>query len=91
MNLVTILGLIAATCTTISFLPQAIKTIRTRQVAGLSLVMYIVITTGTFLWLVYGVLIKDIPLVLANGITFVLTFIILFLIIKYGGRKAGNS
>jgi len=83
MELITILGLIAAICTTISFLPQAIKTIKTKQTKGLSLGMYSVLTTGVFLWIVYGLLIGDLPIVLANGITFIFTATILVLIIKY--------
>jgi len=83
MNLITVLGLIAATCTTISFLPQAIKTIRSKHTKDLSLGMYAVLTTGVFLWFVYGIFIKDIPVILANGITFVFTATILYLIIKY--------
>ena len=83
MNLITILGLIAATCTTISFLPQAIKTIRSKHTKDLSFGMYAVLTIGVFLWFVYGLFIKDIPVILANGITLVFTATILYLIIKY--------
>ncbi|NMG83576.1 MAG: hypothetical protein GIS02_05155 [Methanosarcinales archaeon] len=83
MNLITILGLIAATCTTISFLPQAIKTIRSKHTKDLSFGMYAVLTIGVFLWFVYGIFIKDIPVILANGITLVFTATILCLIIKY--------
>jgi MtN3 and saliva related transmembrane protein len=83
MEMITILGLVAAICTTISFLPQAIKTIKTKQTKGLSLGMYSVLTTGVFLWIIYGILIGDVPLILANGITFIFTATILFLIIKH--------
>ncbi len=83
MNLITILGLIAATCTTISFLPQAIKTIRSKHTKDLSFGMYAVLTIGVFLWFVYGIFIKDIPVILANGITLIFTATILCLIIKY--------
>ena len=83
MDLITVLGLMAAFCTTVSFLPQAIKTIRTKQVDDLSLVMYSVLTTGVLLWFVYGVLTDDLPVMLANGITSILTVIILFLIVRY--------
>ncbi|CAD6490243.1 MAG: PQ loop repeat protein [Candidatus Argoarchaeum ethanivorans] len=83
MNLVTILGLVAATCTTISFLPQAIKTIRSKHTKDLSFGMYAVLTIGVFLWFVYGIFIKDIPVILANGITLLFTATILYLIIKY--------
>ncbi len=83
MEIVTILGLIAAICTTISFLPQAIKTIKTKQTKDLSLGMYSVLTTGIILWIIYGILIGDLPIILANGITGIFTTTILILIVKY--------
>ena len=83
MELTTILGLIAATCTTVSFLPQALKTIKTRHTKDLSFGMYSLFTLGILLWLVYGIIIKDPPLIIANIITFVFTATILVLIIKY--------
>jgi len=83
MDLVTVLGLMAAFCTTVSFLPQAIKTIRTKQVDDLSLVMYSILTTGVLLWFVYGVLTNDLPVMLANGITSILTVVILYLMLRY--------
>lgn len=83
MEYITILGLIAATCTTISFLPQAIKTIKTKHTKDLSLGMYFVLTAGIFLWLIYGILLKNLPMILANGISFIFTATILFLIIKH--------
>lgn len=83
MELITVLGLVAATCTTFSFLPQALKTIQTKQTKDLSLGMYIVLTTGVILWFVYGIFIKDLPIILANGISLIFTATILFLIIKY--------
>ena len=83
MNFITILGLVAATCTTISFLPQAIKAIRTRHTKDLSLGMYVLLTTGIILWLIYGVFKNDLPIILANGVTLVFAATILFLKIKY--------
>ncbi len=83
MNWLTLIGLLAAICTTVSFLPQAIKVIKTRHTKDLSLGMYLILTIGVFLWTVYGILIKDIPLVLANSITFLFTATILILKIKY--------
>lgn len=82
-NSLTILGLIAAFCTAFSFLPQVIKTIRTKNTRDLSLGMYSVFSLGILLWLVYGLLIRDIPLILANTITLMLAVTILFLKIKY--------
>ncbi len=83
MNWVMWLGLTAATCTTISFLPQAVKIIRTKHTKDLSLWMYLILSIGSFLWFVYGILKHDIPLIIANGITLVFTATILILKIKY--------
>lgn len=83
MNFITILGMSAAVCTTASFLPQALKTIRTRNTAGISLYMYALFAFGTLLWFVYGILSKNIPIVAANGITLVFSLIILVYKIRY--------
>ena len=73
----TILGYIAAFLTTISFLPQAVKTIQSKDTKGISFLMYLMFSTGVFLWFIYGLFIKDIPLSLANFITFIFAMIIL--------------
>jgi MtN3 and saliva related transmembrane protein len=83
MKLVTLLGLAAAFCTTISFLPQAVKTIKTKNTSGISLSMYAVFTTGTFLWFMYGIFSNDIPIIIANGITLIFAGIILGFKVKY--------
>lgn len=83
MELKTILGLVAATLTTISFLPQAIKVIKTKNTKDLSLVMYIALTSGVLLWLIYGFLLNDIPIMIANAITLVFATTILFMKVKY--------
>ncbi len=72
-------GYLAAFLTTFSFLPQAIKTIRTRCTKGISTVMYTLFTIGIFFWLVYGILVEDIIIISANFITFIFAFIILFI------------
>ena len=83
MELQTLIGFIAATCTTISFLPQAIRIIKTRHTRDLSLAMYATFTTGILLWLIYGMMTHDLPIILANIITFILSFSILILKIRY--------
>jgi MtN3 and saliva related transmembrane protein len=83
MNFITILGMSAAICTTASFLPQALKTIRTRNTKGISLYMYALFAFGTLLWFVYGILSQNIPIVAANGITLVFSLIILAYKIRY--------
>jgi len=83
MNTITIIGLVAATCTTFSFLPQAIQVIKSKHTKDLSLAMYSIFTMGVFLWLVYGILVKDVPLIVANIITLVFATTILLMKIKY--------
>ncbi len=79
----TILGLIAATLTTIAFVPQAWKAIKTKNTKDLSLSMYVVLTTGIALWLVYGVIRQDLPIMVANGITLLFTATILIMKLRY--------
>jgi MtN3 and saliva related transmembrane protein len=83
---ITLVGLAAAFCTTVAFLPQVIQTWRTRSTKDISLTMFLVFTTGIFLWLVYGVIIHDAPLIAANGITFVLSGTILYFKLRHGSR-----
>jgi len=83
MKLITLLGLSAAFCTTASFLPQAIKTIQTKDTSGISLAMYTLFALGTLLWLSYGLLTDNLPVSMANGVTFLFAAIILGYKIKY--------
>jgi MtN3 and saliva related transmembrane protein len=72
-----ILGYTAATLTTLSFVPQAIKTLRSGDTAAISLRMYLLFTSGIALWGIYGLLKGDGPLVVANAITLVSAGLIL--------------
>ena len=83
MNLITLLGLSAAVCTTASFLPQAIKTIQTKDTSGISLSMYSLFAFGTLLWLSYGIADSNLPVTVANGITLIFAVVILFYKIRY--------
>jgi MtN3 and saliva related transmembrane protein len=80
----TLIGLLAATCTTGSFLPQVIRAWRTRSTRDVSALMFVLLVTGNALWLLYGILIGDLPLVIANLITITLVAIILALKLRYG-------
>ena len=83
INWITLLGLMAAILTTVGFIPQAVKIIRTKNTRDLSLGMYILLTFGVLSWLSYGILIQDLPVILANGITSVFIVTILLLKIRY--------
>lgn len=77
MTGITLIGFAAALCTTAAFVPQVMRTLRTRSTRDISLWMFLVMTAGVLLWLIYGLLVHDRPLVVANGITFVLSLTIL--------------
>lgn len=83
MNWITAIGLVAAACTSISFLPQVIKTIRTKHTKDISLGMYLILTTGIVLWFSYGILIENLPLIIANAISLLFSATILFYKIKH--------
>lgn len=77
MPVTEILGFTAAFCTTISFLPQAIKVFKTRDTSSLSLGMYIIFNIGLGLWLAYGIARSDLVIIIANIITLILAMSIL--------------
>ena len=81
--LVDIIGFIAATLTTASFVPQAWHTFKTRDVRGISLGMYSAFTAGVAGWLVYGLLMGAWPIVIANAITLALAATILGMKLRY--------
>lgn len=70
------LGLTASFFTTSSFIPQVIRTWKTRDVSGISLSTYVIITIGLLLWLTYGVMKNDLPLIVANSTMVLLTLAI---------------
>lgn len=72
MMYIHMIGIVAGVCTSMSFIPQIAKILKTKHVRDISLQMYIVLTTGIFLWLVYGILIKAFPVILANSVAFLL-------------------
>jgi MtN3 and saliva related transmembrane protein len=78
-----IIGYLAAFGTTVSFLPQAIKTIQTKDTSGISLYMYALFTLGTLLWLIYGIMSGSLPVAIANAITLIFASIILAYKLRY--------
>lgn len=78
------LGAAAATLTTISFVPQALKAIRSRETRGISLLMYAVFTLGIAFWFAYGIALGSWPMIVSNAITFALAATILVLKLRFG-------
>jgi MtN3 and saliva related transmembrane protein len=86
MNLspVELIGSLAATLTTVSFVPQVWKVWRTRHTADISLGMYAMFTMGVALWLGYGILLSAWPIIIANSITLLLAGTVLLMKLKFG-------
>ncbi|MBC8242223.1 MAG: SemiSWEET transporter [Alphaproteobacteria bacterium] len=80
---VTLLGFAAALMTTLAFLPQAIKVWRSRSTTDISLLTFLTFCIGIVLWLTYGILTQDLPLIAANGATLVLAGAILVFKLRY--------
>jgi MtN3 and saliva related transmembrane protein len=80
------LGFIAGTITTLSFVPQVIRTYKNKSGQDISAWMMLLLATGTMLWLIYGLLIGGVPIVAANAVTFALVVVIFILKIYYARR-----
>jgi len=93
MDFVTALGLLAATLTTVAFLPQVLKTWRRQSAEDLSMGTFGTFFVGVICWLAYGILIGDLPIILANVVTLVLAGAILVLafIFNRRDRRAASS
>jgi MtN3 and saliva related transmembrane protein len=74
---------LAAACTTLCWLPQAVKIIREKRTEGISLITQSVFTLGVALWAAYGLLLNDRPILYANGVTLVFSLCILILKVRY--------
>jgi len=79
MNSAHLVGYVAATLTTISFVPQVVRALRTRDTRAISLSMYLLFSSGVALWLAYGILLRAWPIILANAVTLGLAGIVLWL------------
>lgn len=83
MEITTIIGSVGGVLTTLSALPQAIKSWKEKSVKDISLYMYIILCVGILLWLIYGLLIHDYVVIIANGVSLMINVFILALKIKY--------
>jgi MtN3 and saliva related transmembrane protein len=83
MDYTTIIGLMAAAFTVIAFFPQLMKVWKTKSTKDISLGMFSIFCSGVFLWFVYGILMKDPPIIIANFFGFIQTLIILIFKVKY--------
>ena len=83
MVFVDIIGFMAAILTTTAFIPQVLKTWKSKSTKDISLGMFLLFSLGVFLWLVYGILIESLPVIMANFAVFIFASIILFFKLKY--------
>ena len=83
MDCTQIIGLIAGGLTTVAFLPQVIKTWKSKSAKDLSLAMFFVFALGTLLWLIYGIIIQQLPIILANAITLGLASVLLYFKLRF--------
>ena len=81
------LGYVAACLTTLAFVPQVVKTVKTKSTDDISLVMFLMFNFGIVLWLIYGIILENKPIILANLVTGSLALIILGYKVKNTLRK----
>jgi len=83
MDWKTYCGIVAGTLTTVSFVPQLVKVLETKSAGDISSGMFLIFCAGVSLWLVYGILLHDGPIIISNTVTLALASTILILKIKY--------
>jgi MtN3 and saliva related transmembrane protein len=87
---IVIVGYLAGFCTAVAQFPQAWKVIRTGETHSISLGMYVIMTFGILFWFIYGLLIPDLPMIIANGVCLIPSVYILFITIR-NLNKAKNK
>ena len=84
MDYISLVGYAAAICTTGAYIPQVLRVWRTRSTNDISLKMFLVLVTGLSLWLAFGILRNEMPIILANGTTLMLASTILVAKLRFG-------
>jgi MtN3 and saliva related transmembrane protein len=88
---VELIGYIAATCTTLSFLPQLIRVVRLRSARDISLGMFVIFSFGTIMWLLYGLFAHSAPVAVANFVTLLLSLAILVLKLRFDAQERRSA
>ncbi|MEL1255410.1 SemiSWEET transporter [Flavobacterium sp. DGU38] len=83
MNYIDLIGLLAGICVTLSVIPQIIKVWKTKKVKQISLLTFGVLTFGVAVWVVYGILKNDIPVIISNSISLILNLIMVYFLLNY--------
>lgn len=84
IDLNSLIGIVAGIITTSALLPQALKIYKTKSAKDISLTMFVFLAMGIALWLLYGILIEEFPVILANSVSLILIFSIILMKIRYG-------
>lgn len=87
LNWTNILGLVAGICTTVSVLPQIRKAWKTKKVEDVSPGMFGILMLGVLLWVIYGIMKNDLPIIATNGASLALNSFMLYLMIRYRKKK----
>ena len=82
-----VIGFLAGILTTVAVIPQLIKSFKTKKVMDVSPFMFAILLGGVGLWVVYGFLKSDYPIIITNGISFLLNFSMLYIMIRYRDKK----
>lgn len=91
MDIINVTGTLAGILTTIAFIPQVAKTWKTRSAGDISLLMFMLFSSGVLLWLIYGLLLHAMPIIIANAITLSLSASILLLKINDLRKQRGRQ
>lgn len=83
MDLTTIIGFIAGICITIAVIPQIITIRKTKKAQNISLLMFCITSFGILLWIIYGIMKKDVPIIITNSVSLTLNIILLYFIKRY--------
>ena len=87
---ITIIGYLAGICTAVAQFPQAYKVYKTKETSSISLPMYSIMTLGIIFWFAYGLLLSNLPMILANGICLIPSFYTLFVAIRNAIKEKNN-
>ncbi len=87
MHAITLLGFVAGGLTTLSFVPQVLKTWRSRRCDDLSWAMLLSFANGVLLWIVYGVWVGEAPIIVANAVTLALILMIVSMKLRFAGKS----
>ncbi|MDR7370387.1 SemiSWEET transporter [Flavobacterium aquidurense] len=83
MDFTNLIGLFAGTCVTISVIPQILKVYKTKKVKAISLKTFSILTFGILVWIIYGILKNDLPIIITNSISLCLNLVMVYFIIYY--------